>query len=81
MNIPALAPDARTQTGRGGTRRVSLVGFKETVANVTNSLVITPQHCGKIIVLQRFNLMSRPSGARPTLRTAFSGAVRILGSF
>lgn len=59
VNIPALAPDARTQTGRGGTRRVPLVGFKETVANVTNSLVITPQPCGKIIVLQRFNLMSR----------------------
>lgn len=59
VNIPALAPDARTQTGRGGTRRVSLVGFKETVANVTNSLSITPQPSGKIIVLQRFNLLAR----------------------
>lgn len=37
VNIPALAPDARTQTGRGGPRRVSFVGFKDTATNVTNS--------------------------------------------
>lgn len=56
------------------------------MATVANSLVITPQPSGKIIVLFFFSyndLIERGdfSSARSPLRTAFNRAVRVLGSF
>lgn len=81
VNIPALAPDPRTQTVRRGTLRVSLVGFKETMVNVSNSLVITPQPSGRSLFYNDLHLMYRLFRYVLFFTQSIYHTVRIFGSF